>query len=122
MLKHYVEFLYPGVLMSESSIREVKTKAYKKLQRIPKTCFGFRFFDRQELKSNGEILKGKEKNWSGTYYFGKIYTANQVKNTFPSERILVRNIERNSPTSRGIKTRWGNWQMFERGDKVIGEK
>lgn len=120
MLKHYVEFLYPGILFSESSIREIKTRNYKKLIRIPKECYGFRFFDREEIKNSREVLKGNERNWSGTYYFGKLYTINQVKTEFPNEKILIRNIERNSKTGKAIRTRWGNWQLFEKDDKIIG--
>jgi len=121
MLKHYVKFLYPAILFPESIEREIKSRNYKKLNRIPKDCFGFRFFDREEVKKNGEILKGRIKNWSGMYYFGKIYTIDQLKKEFPKERILIGNVERNSRTGKAIRTRCGNWQIFEKGDKLIGE-
>ncbi len=121
MLKHYVEFLYPGIFFVDTSIREVKTRNYKNLQRIPKGCFGFRYFDKEEIKKSGEILEGRKKNISGTYYFGEVYPINRIKKEYPKERILIGNIERNSRTKTAIKTRCGNWQIFSKGDRIIKE-
>lgn len=121
MLKHYVEFLYPGILFSETSVREVKTRQYKKLKKIPKECFGFRYFDKEEIKKCGDILRSKEKNWSGLYCFGEVYTLDRVKKEYPNEKILIGNIDRNSRTGKAIKTRRGNWILFEKNDRIIEE-
>ena len=51
-------------------------------------------------------------------YFGKVYTLKEVKKQFPKLKTLIRNIEGNN-YKKVIKTRCGNWQPFERGDKVI---
>jgi hypothetical protein len=45
MLKHYVEFLYPGVQLIETSTMEVKNRG-PSIIKAPKDCCGYRFFDR----------------------------------------------------------------------------
>jgi hypothetical protein len=117
-LKHYVEFLYPGIFVSESSVNEVKDRDPDKVV-VPKECFAFLFFDRTETIVDDEILVGKRKNESGRYYInGVIYTLEQVKNQFPESKILISNIQCNK-WNKVIKTRAGNWQPFEKNDTVI---
>lgn len=120
MIKHYIEFFYPGVIFSETSINKVKSRCSKSIK-APTDCFGFRFFDREEVKSGREILKGNNKNYSGVYYFGKIYNLNQIRRKFPTEKILIRNVAR-SKNKKAVKTRLGNWQMLYRKDRIIKEK
>lgn len=117
MLKHYVRFYYTGVLFSETSTIEVKARKYKGI-RAPTACFGFRFFDVEETKINRKVLRGDEENFSGMYYFGTVYTLNQIKKRFPTEKILIRNIKRTN-TKKAVKTRCGNWQSFQKRDRVI---
>ena len=42
MLKHYVEFLYPGLFVSEASVEEIAERDVKKVE-LPDNCFGFCF-------------------------------------------------------------------------------
>ncbi len=120
MLKHYVEYLYPGLLMCETSETEVKDRKPENVKDPGNGTFAFRFFDIEESKSDsGEILKGRRKNWSGTYYFGgTVYTAEEAEKAFPNESILLSNIKRNN-TKRVIKTRLGNIQEFRDIDTLI---
>jgi hypothetical protein len=117
MIKHYVEFFYPGIMFTEFSVEKVSTRRYN-LIKAPKECFGFRFFSREEIKKGKRILKGKKENYSGRYYFGKIYTLKQIKKKLPREKCLIRNIKR-SDTQKGLKTDLGNWQIFDKRDKLI---
>ena len=120
MLKHYVEYLYPGLLVCETSETEVKDRKPENVKDPGNNTFAFRFFDREEIKTeSGEILKGKKKNWSGTYYFGGIvYTAEEAKLAFPKEHILLSNIKC-SNMKRIIKTKLGNIQEFTDIDTLI---
>jgi hypothetical protein len=64
MTKHYVLFFFPGFFVSETDEREVKTRNPKLLKGVPKNCYAFQFFDREEIVSDGERLVGESKNFS----------------------------------------------------------
>jgi len=92
MVKHYIEFIYPGAFFSESNIKEVNNRNPKSVE-IPNTAFGFRFMDREEVElKSGEILKGDFKNISGWYYEGKKMTLEDVEKEMPDENILIGNM------------------------------
>ena len=78
MLKHYVEFLYPGLFVSEASVEEIAERDVKKVE-LPDNCFGFCFFDRTVTVIDGQTLTGDRKNVSGWYYQGEKMTLEQVK-------------------------------------------
>lgn len=118
MLKHYVEFLYPGVFVSESYEREIKSR--DNIKNIPKNCYGYRFFDREEIVINKENLVGKEKNYSGTYYFGESFTLNEVKKLNGNHKILIDNMKINN-WKKVVKTRIGNFQPLYYNDKVLND-
>jgi len=61
MLKHYVEFFYPGSFFSESSFEEVSHRDFDQIV-MPEGAFAFHFFDREEVEQDGELLTGKCKN------------------------------------------------------------
>jgi len=119
MLKHYVEFLYPGILFAETECREVKSRDHRRLRKIPENCYGFRFFDRTETKVDGEKLYGDRKNYSGTYFIDAYtYSLQDIKDQFPDQKILISNMECNG-YKRVVRTRRGNWQPLEKKDKII---
>lgn len=92
MVKHYIEFIYPGVFFSESNIKEINKRNPKSVE-IPNAAFGFRFMDREEMElKSGEILKGDFKNISGWYYEGKKMTLKDVKMEMPAKNILIDNM------------------------------
>jgi hypothetical protein len=95
MLKHYVEFIYPGIMLSESKNKEIVNRNPKEIS-IPEGSFGFRFTDREEVElADGEILTGKLKNNSGWYYQGKKMSLEDVKREMPNEEILIDNMKCN---------------------------
>lgn len=122
--KTYVEFLYPGSFMSESSMREVKTRDVLKVE-VPKNAFCFSFFDILSVivEADGRKvqLTSERVNVSPKHYYGgKLYTVAELKCAFPSERILIRNIEGNG-YKKAIKCRTGNWQPLKETDVFIEE-
>lgn len=119
-LKHYVEFLYPGALFSETSVEEVAERDPRKVQ-APRECFGYKFFDRLEVRVGDETLIGESKNHSGTFYFGRVMTLEDVKREMPEADILIRNMKGNG-YDRIVKTRRGNFQPFTKKDKIVSDK
>lgn len=117
-LKHYIEFFYCGILVSETSIEKIKGR--RKDFKVPKGSYGYRYFDQEEIKQGDEILTGKRKNYSGIHYFGEVLSLKEVKEKFPHEKILIRNMEGNN-WERVVKTNMGNFQPFSKRDKLIVE-
>ncbi|MEE9510396.1 MAG: hypothetical protein V3V81_07880 [Candidatus Bathyarchaeia archaeon] len=119
MLKHYVEFFYCGSFFSETDVKLIKNR--RELFTIPKGCYGYRFFDREEAEQKGEMLWGKKKNYSGIYYFGEVMSLKEVKEqrlSIRGSKMLINNMEGNG-WKRIVKTRMGNFQPFSKRDKII---
>jgi len=122
MIKHYVEFFYPGIFIAESDIKNVESRNPSKIK-IPNGCYGFHFFDRSEITIENEYhepetLIGKSRNHSGMFYLGKVMTLNEVKREIPDASVLISNMEINN-LDKVIKTRCGNFQPFHKMDTVI---
>lgn len=116
--KHYVRYFYPGFLLDETETKEVSKRDVKLA--LPDGAFGYMFFDRDEILNpeTGERLKGKEKNFSGVYYYGQDYTLSEVKTLYPNEKILIANMEVNG-YYMVVKTKRGNWKPVNKKDIVI---
>lgn len=67
MMKHFVEFLYPGFPILNASSKEV---AEREIKQLPEGAIGYRFFDGSP---------DKKENLSGWTYKGKRVTWQQVK-------------------------------------------
>ena len=127
MLKHYVEYLYPGILFSiskafkpNSSFSEISERDVSKVS-ISENCIGFRFFDRTETVLDGEILICHRKNISGWYYKGEKMTIEQVKETYGNDdnfRIIISSMECND-VEFVVKTRFGQFIPLHYKDEVI---
>lgn len=115
MIKTYIEFCYPGLLCSETSIRVVAGR--EKPTEIPKTSFGYRFFDREEIEKDAETLKGESKNYSHWTYFGEIYTRDRVEIEKPNQKILITNMRDNN-IDRVVFTKFGQAIPLFDGDIV----
>lgn len=116
MLVHYVRFLYPGILVSESSDRKIKSR--KEEIKLPKGAFAYQFFDREETEKGGETLMGKDKKHSGFYYKGREMTLAQVKKEMPDKDILISNMECNG-YERIVMTKFGQAMPLNKEDVVI---
>jgi len=120
MLKHYVEYLYPGIIVSETSVNEIPERDVSKVD-IPANCFGFRFFDRTVTVMDGETLTGDMKNVSGWHYQGEKMTLEQVKATYGNDgehNILISNME-NYGYAAIVKTKFGQFFPVRDGDTII---
>lgn len=117
MLKHFVEFLYPGIIVCETSCEEIAERK-PDLVTVPEHAFAYRFFDQEQAVVNDELLTGSRKNYSGTTYFGKVYTLEEVERLFPQYTTLIRNMKCNG-YMKVVHTRAGNWQPFTDEDTII---
>ena len=120
MLKHYVEFLYPGLFCSEASVEEIAERDVNKVE-LPDNCFGFCFFDRTVTVIDGQTLTGDRKNVSGWYYQGETMTLEQVKAVFGNDsnyRILISNMESNGYNAV-VRTKFDQFMPLEDNDTVL---
>ena len=118
----YIEFLYSGVLVSEISTYEVKTRDPSKVK-VPENAFGFKFFDILSVIVDADgrkvELTSERINVSPMHYYGgTLHTVEELKREFPNARILISNIEDNG-YERAIRCRTGNWQPFEKTDVFV---
>jgi hypothetical protein len=107
-------------MFADSTEKEVADRNPSRAKRS-KDYYAFRFFDREEIVSRdtGKKLAGENFNYSGLYYpNAEVYTLEQVKKLFPRDETLITNMT-NNKYKKAVKTRCGNWQPLERGDKVI---
>jgi len=95
MLKHYVEFLYPGIVVGEYSSEPTETRDPKYIT-APEGAVAFRFYDVEEVTIDGETLTGKNKDYSGWFYVvGRAMTLEDVRREMPSKKVLIGNMESN---------------------------
>lgn len=118
MIKHYVEYFYPGLICSETS--EVETKdRYPSSLNVPDNAFGFRFFDKEEIVlESGNVLKSDRQNYSPNYYYGEKYTLNQVKLYYPESKTLIANMEWNH-WDAVVRTKFGQFIPLTNNDIVL---
>ena len=120
--KTYVEFLYPGIIVSESSSKEVQSRDISTIE-IPGGAFALKFYDIEynEVKIDGKVLKDEPKRCRETgwqYLGGEVLTLADVEKKMPSERILISNMEWNK-IKKVVKTKFGQCMPMEKGDCVI---
>jgi len=120
MIKHYVEYYYPGSFFSETSVKEIAQRDVSKIV-IPDDAFGFKFFDRVHAEIDGVELQSKRLNISQMHFYGgRIMSIEDVRRECPDDRILLANMEY-SGWKNIIVCRTGNTQPFRDGDVFIIE-
>lgn len=115
MIKHFIEYLTPGFFVAEDYSKEIPER---KLEYAPEHCSGFRFYDREIVDLDGELLQGKPKNYSPYYYKGTELTLDEVKKTMSNHHILIGNMESNK-WNRVVKLSGGQIWPLRDGDIVI---
>ena len=116
-IQHYVEFYFPGIITSDTSTCKIKNRDSK--FKIPKECYGYRFFDRKIIQEGDEILKGKSFNYSGVRYInGKIYDKKKVERYVKNNETLLSNMRLNG-YKKVVKTIFGQFMPLEKNDMVI---
>lgn len=117
MNQTYIEYLYPGIITSETSVEKVKDRQIPK--KFPENAFGFRFFERTEIKNGKEVLKGPAKNHSPWHYIkGEILTVEDMKKYYPEKTIAITNMENNKIKSV-VKTEFGQFIPLQKEDIVL---
>ena len=123
--KYYAEFLFPGLLFSESEHIELKShNPNEALKKMPESAFAFELYDietRQGILENGEHIKNdKTVNQSGRFYPGGVLlTLEEIKSMDDkNHNILISNMEGNG-WNTVVKTRAGNYQPIEKHDVIL---
>lgn len=93
MTKHFVEYVYAGLFVSEIGTEEIQSR--DQVITLPKGAYAYRIFDREEVEQGGETLKGAPKNYGPRHIKGEVYDLDRVKREVPDSRILVSNMECN---------------------------
>jgi hypothetical protein len=118
MIRQYIEFLYPGLLFSETGEQPVEDRQVPEL--LPENCFGFRFKERQEhVAPDGEWLVGEFQAYSSWYYKkGEVYTLTEMKDRHRHRQNVIDNMVRNQ-MERVLLTRFGQWIPLRAEDVVL---
>ena len=119
MLKTYVEFFYPGVFISETTIQELPSR--KSTVELPEGAYGYRLFSRSEVEQDGEVLVGPPKDYSPTTYYGIERTLEQVRNLPGDNTILISNMEINN-WDRVVFTQYGQCFPLNPDDIVVSSE
>ncbi len=120
--KKYVEYLYPGLIVSETSSKEVEHNDPMKVN-IEGRAIGFRFYEKDFINASGEQFEGKVKNRTNWFYIGKRLTFSEVQSRFgkmPKYETLISNMECNGISSVCM-TEYGNFMPMEDGDMTLEE-
>jgi hypothetical protein len=115
----YIEFLYPGLFLAETSSRPVPSRELP--EAIPGRATGYRFFTRQEATVNGEKLVGQPKDHSPFTYFGKEFSAEQVQALEGSEFRVLRDNVRINGWKRVVQTAYGQWYPLADDERVVDD-
>ena len=134
--EHWVEYHIPGAFFSESSRKKLTSYSVEEaMKHFPQYAFAFHLFDVETrtgtLEDGEKIEKKKEVNESGRYYPGaELYNLEQLNRLNDSTKTkskprgefetLVSNMKCNE-WDLIVKTRCGNWQPFDKKDRVIAE-
>jgi hypothetical protein len=120
MKKYFIEFVYPGIIVSETSKREIPENEHlhPELVKLPESCFGFRFGERTEVEIEGESLKGAFKATSGWFIHGEKQDLKTVKEKDGEDSTLYRNMESNG-YEFVVRTRFGQAIPLSKGDVAI---
>lgn len=116
MLVKYVRFYRPGILVSEPYDKKINSREDKVV--LPDNAYAYSFFDREETEKDGEILYGKDKNFSETFYSGREMNLAEVKNEMPDKKILIQNMEMNG-YERIVMTKFHQAMPLEKNDRVL---
>lgn len=119
-MKHKVEFLIPGTLMPESTVRELTSRDPEEaLSCAPDHAFAFTIYDVEDAPDLGPDFKvtAKRKNVSGRYYIdAEPFEIAEVRAM--GEDILAANMQANR-WDTVVRCRTGNWQPFTDEDHLV---
>lgn len=118
--KTHVEFslCVKGRLLRDFAIFEVGTRDISKVS-IPKTAFGYRFFDVVFEVHDDGTFNSERVNFTPFHYFGvTLYTIAQAKKDFIESRNFLEKMNVYG-SKKMIRTKTGFWQIFYPKDQII---
>lgn len=107
----------PGAFMPEESVKKVRVRDI--VMSVPDRVYAYYFFEREEVETEDETLRGEEKNPSGKYYpDGTVYTLEEIEaRKNPNDHNLISMMRHEK--CKVIQTRLGNWQPFYKEDRLV---
>lgn len=120
--KSYVEKIYRGLIVSETSTTEVAERDPMKIANDG-SMQGFRFYDKEFVIDGNKSYDGETSNYSNWIYFGRRMSLEQVKELYgnnPDYRILISNMENNN-YEYVCHTQVGSFLPMENGDMTFDE-
>ncbi len=123
-VKQMVEYVYPGIIVSESSSKQMSQRDPREaVIMAPESSYAFRFYEVTKALDLGADFKVTPvaRNHSAWHYIdGQIFTVADVEaRQDPSDEILISNMKCNG-YDRVVKCRTGNWVPMSEGDVVVG--
>jgi hypothetical protein len=122
-MTHHAQYLLPGILMSESTTRQLSSRSPKEaVHGAPEGAFCFILYDLpDEIPDLGPeyTVRPKRQNESGRYYLRPVQILNleQVEALGEDHRILASNMRANR-WDWVVRCCTGNFQPFEDDDQV----
>lgn len=115
MKVYYVEFAYPGFIVSDTSERRLSNSDEPIV--LPERAFGYRKFWREEEPMGDDLLIGPQHSIGGWVYAGTRQTLADIPDT-PTNRILRSNMECNNWPAV-VLTKFGQAFPLKDNDAVI---
>jgi len=116
--KTYVEFFYQKLGFFEKA-EEVKYRDVNKIK-VPKDCYGFKFYDQTLTFDEGDIHPGIPENFSGMFYIGKIKTLDDIKHEIPNS--ALQKIMEANKWDKVVRIKTGEYKPFLIEDILLREK
>lgn len=120
--KSYIEKIYRGIFVSESSVSEVTQRDPMKIENDGQMQ-GFRFYDKELVIDGEKSYHGEVVNYSNWIYFGERLSLEQVKVRYGKDsnyKTLISNMEDNS-CQYVCHTQVGSFLPMEEGDMTFDE-
>lgn len=119
MIKHFVEYFHPGLIVSDTSTKEIPERALEYVLPLDKYTFGFRFYDRETIMSGEKELSGPKENYSMAYYVGNKKTLQQIEDeNDPKNETLLCNMKGNNYPAV-VVTKFGQHIPLQKDDIIL---
>ena len=128
MIKHYIEYFYPGLLTCTSSAQETSHRDPHQVAagKLPERCSHFRFYDREFVGATTddgeriETMKTGDHNFSPEYYpQATVLNREQMAELYGNEHTSAAQNLRRLGFDRGVRTRVGTTRHFDPKEMVI---
>lgn len=118
MEKRFIEFLYGGLIVAETSGREATAAEIAGSVTLPKGALAYRFYSKTESFVDGEKLIGNVRDRSGWTYQGRRMSIYDVESEMPDQEILISNM-RSQRCEAAVQTPGGRMFPLDAADRVV---